>query len=63
MRKAIKIKHLGKLSSGVIFQHNYGRSHVARVYVEALVRKKWEVLKHLAHSPDLSFCDYHILDH
>ena len=48
------------LSSGVIILHDNARPHVAKVCVEALARKKWEVLEHPAYSPDLSPCDYHI---
>ncbi|GFW97486.1 uncharacterized protein TNCV_4991621 [Trichonephila clavipes] len=48
------------LSSDVLLLHDKARSHVAKVYVEALPRKKWKVLEHPAYSPDLSLCNYHI---
>ncbi|GFV63931.1 histone-lysine N-methyltransferase SETMAR [Trichonephila clavipes] len=46
--------------SGVIILLENRRPHVAKMCVEALTRKKWEVLEHPAYSPNLSPCDYHI---
>ncbi|GFX10001.1 uncharacterized protein TNCV_4101401 [Trichonephila clavipes] len=47
---------------GVIILNDSARPHVAIVCVEALARKKWEVLKHPAYSSDMSPCDYHIFE-
>ncbi|GFU81805.1 hypothetical protein TNCV_3087171 [Trichonephila clavipes] len=58
--KVIKIKHLGTLSSDVIILHDKKQSHVAKLCIEALARKMWEVLEHPAYSLDLSPCDYQI---
>ncbi|KFM72651.1 Histone-lysine N-methyltransferase SETMAR, partial [Stegodyphus mimosarum] len=58
--KAIKSKSPGILSLGAIFLHDNARPHIPRVCVEALARKKWDVLEHPAYSFDLSPCDYHI---
>ncbi|GFY80128.1 uncharacterized protein TNIN_325401 [Trichonephila inaurata madagascariensis] len=57
---AIKHKHPGMRSSGSISLYYNARSHIAKVYVEALDREKWVVLEHPPCSLDLSHCDYHI---
>ncbi|GFW81718.1 histone-lysine N-methyltransferase SETMAR [Trichonephila clavipes] len=38
----------------------YKASPISKVCVEALARKKWEVLEHLTYNPDLSPCEYDI---
>ncbi|GFX12314.1 histone-lysine N-methyltransferase SETMAR [Trichonephila clavipes] len=58
--KAIKNKRPCILSSGVIILQNNARPHVTKVCVEALARKKWEVLERPAYSTYLSPGNYHI---
>lgn len=60
LRKALKNKRPGKLSSGVILLHDNARPHTAARTQEMIAKFRWEVLRHPPYSPDLSPCDYHV---
>ncbi len=60
LRKAIKEKHRGKLSDGVILLPDNATPHKARQTCELLHRFKWEVWQHPPYSPDLAPCDFHV---
>lgn len=58
LRKALKNKRRGKLSDGILFQHDHATPHTARVTKETLSSLKWEVLPHPPYSPDLAPSDF-----
>jgi histone-lysine N-methyltransferase SETMAR len=43
--------------------HDNARPHTARATIEALETLKFEVLSHLAYSPDLAPSDFHFFPH
>ena len=58
MREAIKRKRSGKLSRGVLLQHDNARPHVSKQTKEAIYRLGVECVPHPPYSPDLAPSDY-----
>ena len=59
LRRAIKSKHPGMLSDGIILLHVNARPHAANMVRDKLQRFGWETLQHPPYSLDLSPCDFH----
>ena len=60
LREAVRRKRPGRLTSGVILQHDNATPHTANVTKDQIQRFGWEVLPHPPHSPDLAPSDYHL---
>ena len=60
LREAVRRKRPGRLSSGVIFQHDNATPHTANLTREWLETYGWEALSHPPHSPDLAPSDFHL---
>lgn len=60
LRKAIKDRRPGLLSSGVILIHDNARPHSANQTKQLLQSFKWDIFPHPPYSPDLAPSDYHL---
>lgn len=60
LRRAIKNKRRGMLTTGISLLHDNARPHTARATQELLTSFGWDVLNHPSHSPDLAPSDYHL---
>ena len=60
MRSAVKSKRRGRLSKGVLLQHDNARPHTARSNVATIQDLSFECLPHLPYSPDLPPSDFHV---
>ena len=60
LREAIRRKRPGRLSKGVILQHDNATPHTAKRTQDWLKRYNWETLPHPPHSPDLAPSDFHL---
>ena len=60
LKPAIRSKHCGLLSKGVVLLHDSARPHTAAHTAETLRKLKFEVMAHPPYSPDLSPSDYHL---
>jgi histone-lysine N-methyltransferase SETMAR len=60
LRPAIKRKHCGLLSTGVILHHDNDRHHTVRATAVNIEDLHFECLPHPPHSPDLAHSDYHM---
>jgi histone-lysine N-methyltransferase SETMAR len=60
LREAIRRKRPGRLTEGVILQHDNATPHTANITKDWLHKYGWEVLTHPPHSPDLAPSDYHL---
>ena len=60
LREAIRRKRPGRLSKGVILQHDNAAPHTAKRTQDWLKRYNWETLPHPPHSPDLAPSDIHL---
>ena len=58
LREAIRRKRPGRLSKGVILQHDNATPHNAKRTQDWLKRYNWETLPHPPHSPDLAPSDF-----
>ena len=58
LRTAIVEKRRGKLSKGVLLQQENARVHTSKVAMDAVERKGYELIPHLAYSPDLAPSDF-----
>ena len=58
MRTAIREKRRGKLTKGVLLQQENARVHTCRVAMDAVERNRYELIPHLAYSPDLAPIDF-----
>ena len=58
LREAIKRKRRGKLSRGVLLQHDNARPHVSKQTKETIHRLGFECVPHPPYSPDLAPSDY-----
>ena len=54
LRTAIHEKRRGKLSKGVLLQQDNARVHTCKVAIDAVERNGYELIPHLAYSPDLA---------
>jgi hypothetical protein len=57
---AIKSKRRGRLSTGVLLQHDNARPHTAHSTVATIQDLSFECLPHLPYSPDLAPSDFHV---
>ena len=57
LRTAIGVKRRGKLSKGVLLQQDNARVHTCKVAMDAVERNGYELIPHLAYSPDLAPSD------
>ena len=55
---AIREKHRGKLSKGVLLQQDNARVHTSKVAMDAVDRSGYELIPHPAYSPDLAPSDF-----
>ncbi|GFW52020.1 histone-lysine N-methyltransferase SETMAR [Trichonephila clavipes] len=62
LHRSIKNKRPELLTEGVVLLHDNARPHVSRVTQMELDKFKWETLDHPPYSPDMSPCDFHVLD-
>ena len=60
LEHAIKSKHPGMLSDGIILLHDNAHLHIANLARDKLQRFGWETLQYPPYRPDLSPCDFHI---
>ena len=58
--EAVRRKRPGRLTSGVLLQHDNATPHTANATQDWIRRFGWEVLPHPSHSPDLAPSDYHL---
>ncbi|XP_071083831.1 histone-lysine N-methyltransferase SETMAR-like [Haliotis cracherodii] len=58
LRTAILAKRRGKMTKGVLLQHDNARVHTCRLAVAAVKRNGLKVLPHPPYSPDLAPSDY-----
>ncbi|XP_071092626.1 histone-lysine N-methyltransferase SETMAR-like [Haliotis cracherodii] len=58
LRTAILAKRRGKITKGVLLQHDNARVHTCRLAVAAVKRNGFKVLPHPPCSPDLAPSDY-----
>ena len=54
LRTAVREKRWGKLSKGVLLQHDNARVHTCKVAMDAVERNWYELIPHPAYSPDLA---------
>ena len=57
LRTAIREKHRGKLSKGVLLQQDNARVHTCKVAMDAVERNGYELIPYPAYSPDLDPSD------
>lgn len=62
LREAIKSQRRGKLTRGVLLQHDNARPHCSRETTAAIQQLGFQVVPHPAHSPDLAPSDYWLFD-
>ena len=58
LRTAIREKCRGKLSKGVLLQQDNARVHICKVAMDAVERKRYELIPHPTSSPDLAPSDF-----
>ena len=58
LRTAIREKHRGKLSKGVLLQQDNARVHTCKVAMDAVEQNRYEFIPHPAYSPDLAPSDF-----
>ena len=58
LRTAIREKHRGKLSKGVLLQKDNARVPTCKVAMDAVERNGYELIPHPAYSPDLAPSDF-----
>jgi hypothetical protein len=61
LRRAIRNKRRGKLTSGVMLLHDNARPHTAAHTQALLVHFNWELFDHSSYSPDPAPSDYRLL--
>jgi hypothetical protein len=59
LRPAVRSKRRGRLTRGVLLQHDNARPHTARATVATIKDLHFERLPHSTYSPDLAQSDYH----
>ena len=60
LRPAMKSKRCGRLSTGVLLQHDNARPHTARSTVATIQDLSFECLPHPPYSPDLAPSDFYV---
>jgi len=60
LRPAIKFKRRGRLSTGVLLQHDNARPHTARSTLATIQDLSFECLPHPPYSPDIAPSDFHV---
>jgi len=60
LRPAIKSKPRGRLTTGVLLQHDTARPHTARSTGATIQDLSFECLAHPPYSPDLAPSDFHV---
>ena len=58
LRTTICEKRRGKLSKGVLLQQDNARVHTCKVAMDAVERKRYELIPHPGYSPDLAPSDF-----
>ena len=58
LRTAIREKRRGNFSKGVLLQQDNTRVHTCKVAMDAVERNGYELIPHLAYSPDLAPSDF-----
>ena len=58
LRTAIREKRRGQLSTGVLLQQDNAGVHTCKVAMDAVERNGYELIPHLAYSPDLAPSDF-----
>ena len=58
LRTAIREKHRGKLSKGILMQQDNARGHTCKVAMYAVEWNGYELITHPAYSPDLAPSDF-----
>ena len=58
LRTDIREKRRGKLYKGVLLQQDIARVHTCKVAMDAIERNRYELIPHLAWSPDLAPSDF-----
>ena len=58
LRTAIREKRRGKLTKGVLLQQDNAKVHTCKVAMDAVERNGYELIPHLAYSPDLAPSDF-----
>jgi len=62
LRPAIMSKRRGRLSTGVLLQHDNARPHTARSAVATIQDLSFDCLPHSPYSPDLAPSDFHVFE-
>jgi len=60
LKPALRNKHSGLLSRGVLLLHDNTLPHFMAATIEAIRQLKFELPPHPTHSPDLAPSDYHM---
>jgi histone-lysine N-methyltransferase SETMAR len=60
LKQQLVSKCQGKLSKGILFLQDNAGPHKAAITHQKLAHLHFEVLKHMAYSPDLAPSDYHL---
>ena len=60
LKPAVRSKHRGLLSKGVVLLHNNARPYTVAHTAETLRKLKFEVMAHPPYSPDLAPSKYHL---
>ena len=58
LRIVIREIRRGKLSKGILLQQDNARVHTCKIAMDAVERNGYEIISHLAYSPDLAPSDY-----
>jgi hypothetical protein len=61
IKPASRSNRRGRSVKSVCLLHDNARPHTAAVTIGTSEEMHWEVLPHLAYSPDLAACDFHLL--
>ena len=62
LREAVRRKRPGRLTKGVILQHDNATPHTTNLTKDWLRKYDWHVLTYPLHSPDLAPSDYHLFE-
>ncbi|BFZ02563.1 hypothetical protein BsWGS_05602 [Bradybaena similaris] len=60
LKPAIRSRHRGLLSRGVLILHDNAHPHTATAILDTIKRLRSQILEHPPYSPDLAPSDYHV---